>query len=194
MQSTLLHCHRDTSCVAVGNIKAAIRTGSGGTLTITYVLSGALDRLRIPDERACATDELWQHTCFELFVGAANDAEYYEFNFSPSGAWAAYGFRDYRDGGPIHMDGLEPKITVRRGAESLQLSASLHLDCLAGIRRGVRLTLGLSAVVEEQSGALSYWALNHPAGKPDLHHPDNFALQIELPVVDGGAVEYTAKP
>ena len=41
------------------------------------------------------------------------------------------------------------------------------------------LRLGLCAVIEEENGALSYWALKHPSGRPDFHHPDGFALKIE---------------
>jgi hypothetical protein len=29
------------------------------------------------------------------------------------------------------------------------------------------------------SGALSYWALRHPPGKPDFHHPAGFALELD---------------
>jgi hypothetical protein len=39
--------------------------------------------------------------------------------------------------------------------------------------------LGLSAVVEATDGGLSYWALRHPPGKPDFHHIDAFALQLD---------------
>ena len=39
---------------------------------------------------------------------------------------------------------------------------------------------GLSAVIEDPNGVLSYWALRHPPGKPDFHHPDTFALEIDL--------------
>jgi hypothetical protein len=38
--------------------------------------------------------------------------------------------------------------------------------------------VGLSAVIEAADGALSYWALRHPAGRPDFHHPDCFALDL----------------
>ena len=38
--------------------------------------------------------------------------------------------------------------------------------------------LGLSAVIEEHGGAKSYWALAHPPGAPDFHHPDCFAAQL----------------
>ena len=36
---------------------------------------------------------------FELFVGSPTGAAYEEYNFSPSGEWAAYGFARYRNGG-----------------------------------------------------------------------------------------------
>jgi hypothetical protein len=42
--------------------------------------------------------------------------------------------------------------------------------------------LGLSAVIEEASGRLSYWALTHPPGKPDFHHSDCFALELPAPL------------
>lgn len=190
----VLHCHRDTPCTAVENINAAVRWDQSELLTVNYVLNGAVDQLRIPpDPSARGGNDLWEHTCFELFIGAKNDAEYYEFNFSPSGEWAAYEFRKYRDGGPLHADGLDAKIAVQRSAETLELSAALRLNDLAGIRPDVYLSLGLSAVIEDVKGSLSYWALKHPPGKPDFHHADNFTLQIEPVVVDGAAIDYTAK-
>jgi hypothetical protein len=42
------------------------------------------------------------------------------------------------------------------------------------------LRLGLSAVIEENDGTISYWALKHLPGKPDFHHPDSFALELAL--------------
>jgi hypothetical protein len=190
----VLQCHADTPCSAVENIQADVRWDQGGLLTVTYALNGVVDQLRIPpDPSARGVDDLWKHTCFELFIGAKNDTEYYEFNFSPSGEWAAYEFRKYRDGGPLRADGLDAKIEVQRSAETLELSAALRLNDLAGIGPDVYLSLGLSAVIEDVKGSLSYWALKHPPGKPDFHHADNFTLQIEPVVVDGAAIDYTAK-
>jgi hypothetical protein len=36
----------------------------------------------------------------------------------------------------------------------------------------------LSALIEDQNGGKSYWALAHPPGKPDFHHADSFALEF----------------
>lgn len=57
------------------------------------------------------------------------------------------------------------------------LSATLDLDRL-GLPADAPWRLGLSAVIEETSGAKSYWALAHAPGKPDFHHPDAFALDL----------------
>jgi hypothetical protein len=38
------------------------------------------------------------------------------------------------------------------------------------------LRLGLAAVIEDETSRLSYWALSHPAEKPDFHHADSFTV------------------
>ena len=43
--------------------------------------------------------------------------------------------------------------------------------------------MGLSAVIEEQGGVKSYWALAHPDAKPDFHAPACFAAT--LPAANG---------
>ena len=194
MPSFFLQPHPQTSCAAVQQIKATLGLESSGMLTVNYILNGALDRLRILDETETGTDDLWKHTCFELFLGATNDAEYYEFNFSPSGLWSLYAFRKYREGTRIKAEEFEPKINVQRDGDDLQLSAMLPLLDLPEFQSGVQLTLGVAAVVEERGGVLSYWALKHPPGEPDFHKPDNFAVQIDYPRVDGEAIDDSAKP
>jgi hypothetical protein len=182
MHSTILHRHPDTPCDSVQQVSASVRIEARATLCVHYLLAGTVDQVRVA-EQTHEGDPLWQHTCFELFVGATNDAEYYEFNFSPSGAWTLLGFRDYRDGGPMHVESLKPKITARREEHGLRLDAEVPLEYLPGVHSGVQLSIGLSAVVEEIAGTLSYWALKHPPGQPDFHHADNFAIQLELPAV-----------
>src|SRR5262249_28618763 len=107
---------------------------------------------------------------------------YHEFNLSPSGEWAAYAFRRYRDGTPLAGESnareLDPRIAVRRAAGKLELDALIRLDRLSPMPPGLQLSLALSAVAEDQDGLLSYWALRHPPGKPDFHHADAFALEL----------------
>lgn len=115
---------------------------------------------------------------------------YYEFNFAPSGEWAAYAFWRYREGVPMVGEEIAPRITVRSTEESFELDALIDLDRLPMITPRARLRLALCAVIEEGNNMLSYWALKHPPGKPDFHHPDAFALEIGL--LDMGAVNDSA--
>ena len=103
---------------------------------------------------------------------------YHEFNLAPSGEWAAYAFAKYREGGLLADEALNPRIAVRSSAESLDLDASIPLERLSAMHPHACLALALSAVVEDKQGALSYWALKHPPGKPDFHHPDSFVLEL----------------
>ena len=151
-------------------------------LRITYLVKGDIRTLKIPEK--CSShrvDRLWEHTCFEAFIGMKDGGAYYEFNFSPSRQWAAYRFRAYRDGGPLNAEAVAPDIFVEQAADRLRLAATVRLDRLLVIQPGTSLRIGLAAVIEAADGSLSYWALNHPADKPDFHHPDSFALELALP-------------
>lgn len=183
--TVMLTCHPETYSQAVHGIEARVCWIEGGVLALTYTLQGDIKRLRIPPARLTRqADYLWQHTCFEAFVSANGKSEYYELNFSPSGEWAAYHFRSYRDGAPRQNEELAPNITVRSAGDRLDLNAMIHLHRLPGLPQDLCLRLGLAAVIEEENGRFSYWALKHPPGRPDFHHSDGFALEIEAPEVE----------
>jgi len=71
-----------------------------------------------------------------------------------------------------------PFIETQQGADFYLLQASLDLERLVHVPKDALWRLGLSAVIEEESGALSYWALAHPPGRADFHHSDCFALEL----------------
>ena len=142
-------------------------------LEVRYELDADPATLRLPTRGPLRKGEkLWQHTCFEMFVCDAMPA-YTEFNFSPSGEWAAYGFRRYREGAPLSGTTSVQRLEIRRAGPGLIVEATLPHAAAGG------LAIGLSAVVETRDGSLSYWALRHPPGKPDFHHPDAFALRLD---------------
>jgi len=146
-------------------------------LSIHYRLAADQAHLAIPDTATPQRVEgLWRHTCFEAFVMGADAPAYREFNFSPSGAWQAYGFHAYRQGGELE-DATAPRIE-RATEAGLDLRVILPAQNLPS---GPRLRLGLSAVIEALDGSLSYWALRHPPGRPDFHHSDCFALELARP-------------
>jgi hypothetical protein len=174
-----LRLHPGSLCSAVTNLEAEVARPHAGSLVLSYFVTGKIGDLRLPPPVSPArTDELWQHTCFEAFIGTAADAAYYEFNFAPSTQWAAYRFGSYRSGMRVATEISAPRIGVQSSPERYTLQAALVLDGLSGLPRDAPWRLGLSAVIEETSGRRSYWALAHPPGKPDFHHSDCLAHEF----------------
>jgi hypothetical protein len=167
----LLKIHPSSRCDAVTEIEAEVRRG-GDRLVLDYVATGAIGRLLLPVETEPGrADELWRRCCFEAFLRAP-DGRYVELNFAPSRQWAAYAFDSYRKGmRPLPTP--DPAIAVDVFEDRLELTAVVEAPYPQGAT-GWR--MGLSAVIEEDGGRISYWAIEHPPGKPDFHHPDGFAL------------------
>jgi hypothetical protein len=179
LHTAVLTCHPGMYSKAVHGLEARVRRTESEEIALTYILKGEIARLKIPTPRLPRiADRLWEHTCFEVFVCMKDKPQYCEFNFAPSGEWAAYAFHRYRDGGSLDNEELAPTITVRKAKDSLEVEAIIRLDRLPMIQAQAWLRLALSAVVEEENGVLSYWALKHPPGKPDFHSPDSFALEL----------------
>lgn len=171
-----LKLHPESPSFAVSNIEVVVTRPSVDDLVLSYTVTGKMNEVRMPPVMpAGRADELWRHTCFEAFVRASSGAAYYEFNFAPSTQWAAYRFTGYRSGmsGANEIGSLP--IEVRSSPDRYTLQASLPLNLLSALPRNSFWRLGLSAVIEDTSDHLSYWALAHPPGKPDFHHPDCFA-------------------
>ncbi|WP_372787080.1 DOMON-like domain-containing protein [Phenylobacterium sp.] len=172
---TILTLHPGGRCAAVTAIEVEAARLDGGRLALRYIVTGDAAGIVLPaPSPPTRTGGLWRHTCFEAFVGVPSGEPYYEFNLAPSTEWAAYRFDGYRQG----MAPIEPceapaiaMSTTRRG---LELSATLRLADLAGSPW----RLGLSAVIEEAGGHISYWAVAHPPGRPDFHHRDGFAVEL----------------
>ena len=173
-----LACHPDTPSHAVSGIAVHATRTAEGKLALHYSLSGQIARLRVPPPGPARIGwKLWRHTCCELFVRQRNAAAYHEFNFSPSGEWTTYAFGNYREGGPLADESMNPQIAVQSAPGRLDLYALADLPALsAGYRNP--LAVGLAAVIEEENGAIAYWALCHAPGKPDFHHASAFSLEL----------------
>jgi hypothetical protein len=172
----MLRPHPATPVLAVRQVDVEVTHSGNGGLNLSYGVDGDIDALRIPAVAAGGRgEELWRQTCFELFVGSSQSSGYYEFNFSPSRQWAAYWFTGYRTGMRVAAEVGAPVVEARRDADRFSLRASIDPARLKALPRAGAWRLGLSAIIEETGGGLSYWALSHPQGKPDFHHAVGFA-------------------
>ncbi|MDR2787996.1 MAG: DOMON-like domain-containing protein [Candidatus Accumulibacter sp.] len=170
--------HPLTPAPMIRAVEAGITVLAEGSLVFHYRVRGDMARVRVPEPAFVAErhDALWEHTCFEAFIGREGDAAYREFNFSPSGRWAAHDFGGYRqrlDDPPL----ATPCVRTRSTEGRLELEAVVPLSSLPG---GAAWEIGLSAVVEALDlvdDGLSYWALRHPSRRPDFHLREGFVLR-----------------
>ena len=173
-----LICHPQTPSRGTRSVEVRLLEVND-SLKVTYTIAG-LARLRVPEpRRPCPANRLWEHTCCELFVKVRDTTEYHELNFSPSSEWAAYAFENYREGARAANDMPDPEISLRRAPDALELDARINLGRLSPAYSNAKLAIALAAVIEDDDGTLSYWALVHPPGRPDFHHPDAFALKLD---------------
>jgi hypothetical protein len=176
-----LTCHQSKPTGTVRAAAVFVRRTARPELRTTFRIEGDIPLLRIPPPGLVSIGtDLWRHTCFEAFIAIEGEAAYHEFNFAPSGEWAAYELRGYRDGHPIANEMLTPHIVVRSTSSRFELDAFLRLDFLSDAHAYAPLRIGLSAVIEASDG-ISYWALRHQNDKPDFHDADGFTLRLEPP-------------
>jgi len=158
----------------------------GGRLTVEFDVRGDLARLRLAPAAAAPRrlGELWRHTCFELFARQDAGRDYLEFNFAPSGDWAASAFSDYRSG----VRELEPArvgISTHRvdsGHWRLRAQAEFAAAKTAVDSAGTPVTwwLNLAAVIEAEDGVLTYWAAHHASARPDFHDRTSFCVPLRM--------------
>ncbi len=174
--------HPDTA----NNVTKALYIGvkalyENDELILHYDLVGTLGDLLIPEAQiATEAKDLWKHTCFEAFIAVVDDethTRYHEFNFSPSGHWAAYGFTNYRQRKPWQASN-RPVSRFSQSSDQLSLDVIIKTADLPVKAPHQPYRLGLSAVLETNEGELSYWALCHPGGSPDFHHRRGFTLSL----------------
>ncbi|HEY7799082.1 MAG TPA: DOMON-like domain-containing protein [Hyphomonadaceae bacterium] len=173
-----LKLHPDSSSKAVKSVTVDVTRPHLSTLALHYVAEGDIAGVVIPPSTVSKRrDELWKHTCFEVFLRRPSGSSYAEFNFSPSTEYAGYGFTRYREG-MIGALGTTPEVSSSSSPTRLELRASIWMGRLGEIDPEGELRLGVSAIIEEADGSKSYWALAHPQGKPDFHHADSFVLAL----------------
>ncbi|MFM7675163.1 MAG: DOMON-like domain-containing protein [Synechococcus sp.] len=154
----------------------------GGHLSLEYRLEGPIGELLLPDPSPAPErrDGLWQHTCLEAFLAPEDSEEaYWELNLSPCGDWNVYGLSGYRRGlRPETLSGppsLERHRSGGQGEDRIVFTARWPLPPPLV---GAPLRIGITAVLEDLRGDLSYWALAHTGPEPDFHRCDSFLLRL----------------
>lgn len=155
------------------NVDHASSLGAVATTNIWFGVGAPASRFAITQaEEPGRTDGLWRTTCFEAFVRPEDEDAYREWNFAPSGEWAAYDFSAYREAMTEAEVGA-PYLRMEDNMTWWALGATFTLDAQRHWQ------LGLSAVLEETDGTKSYWALAHSnPDRPDFHLADCFTAKL----------------
>ena len=180
--------HPDSVCDAIEAFEVDVSRPAADRLLLTYDIEGEIgDLILPPPATGTRTDELWRHTCFEAFMKPAGGEGYRELNLAPSGDFAAYRFDGYR-AGMVPAADIAP-VTVQSDRRPPRRRSIARSGRAGWYQQRVTWAvpdlssgrLGLSAVVEEVGGRRSYWALAHPPGAPDFHHPACFVARLPAP-------------
>jgi len=172
-----LQPHPDHPPLAVSGIEARIIGADANWLRVRWRVEGA-QQLVVPAFAGKGRDDgLWKTTCFELFLRPEGGQAYCEINLSPSERWNAYDFDGYRLGMAERPFPREPECTLRQGSSFAIFDATIPVGGLPDAEGA----MNLCAVIEEQGGTVSYWALVQPVEKPDFHDPACFAAALPAP-------------
>lgn len=147
-------------------------------ISMSYALWGPLAEAVIPaaSEAPSRQNELWEETCFELFLGGRGSDQYWEFNLSPSGNWNVYRFDAYREGMEEEKAFVSLPFSVKNEQDELLLELEFSLDNIIPEDEG--LEAAVSAVIKLKDGRVIYWAMTHPGTEPDFHHRDGFVIEL----------------
>jgi hypothetical protein len=162
-------------------ISAEMDWQEGGRLALSYGLVpqrlapiDGLERWAMASPRGARKDELWHHTCFEAFLGLPGSDAYWELNVSPYGDWNLYRFSGYRSGGEPEPAACAPTLVLQQKTQALRCRT--ELDCSGFWPAAVVPEIGLTMVLEQPDGELSYWALSHPGDQADFHDRRSFLI------------------
>src|SRR5260221_3823845 len=155
------------------NVEHSAAFGVTATTNIWFGMGAPPSRFIIPEQvEPRRADELWKTTCFEAFLRVPGTESYREWNFAPSGEWAAYDFAAYRDD-RTNADVATPYLRVEDNFTWWAFGATISVEAKGAWE------FGLSAMLEEADGTKSYWALAHPnAARPDFPDPACFAAAL----------------
>ncbi len=147
-------------------------------LAIQFVVTGELDRLQLPpvSQSPKRITGLWETTCFEFFFGVPQQDNYWEVNLSPSGDWNVFRLDRYRENLQEEQAIVALPLTVKREGDRLTLALTFDLQVL-GLEWGA-IELSATSVIQESTGEISYWAVNHAGLEADFHLRDSFVIGL----------------
>lgn len=121
--------------------------------------------------------KLWEKSCFELFIKNSKD-NYIEFNFSPEFEWNCFYFEKKGDALAEYARMNCLKTDILLSLEVFHLIVEIDKSKFPEGFFAGDLSAGITSVIKEKSGKMSYWALSHNDTRPNFHHFDSFKYKF----------------
>lgn len=163
------------------SVVGAIEQKSPYTLNTGFWIRDPNQLIQWPEASASnpRRDFLWEQTCFEIFIGVHGEDFYREINLSPSKAWQAYQFEEYR-----YPENMPPQAAydielnqLKRTHYGLNVSLDLTEFMLIHKLKWADLYIGLSAVIRTSQGD-QYYAMQHSSPQADFHNKRDWLHQF----------------
>ena len=123
--------------------------------------------------------KLWEKTCFELFI-KNKDNQYMEFNFAPNFEWNCFYFN--QAGAPLlEWEQMQtPVIDILLSSEHFFMFVDIKKEFFPKgfFNEESELSAGITSVIKDNTGSISYWALSHADPRPNFHHFDSFKYKF----------------
>jgi hypothetical protein len=171
------------------NVEVRVSEGKNPhTLQATFKVTGPIPDLSLPvevaEKRMTRNQELWRHSCFEIFASPPGSDRYFEWNLTSSLEWGHFEFQNYRvaSGDALSLESGIETLKFSITASNLELNVTLELEkfpeLFEAVRSHQKIKLGLTCILENKKGERSYWALTHSEGKADFHRAESFTLSF----------------
>lgn len=169
----------DQRCSAI-SLVTAIDQQAPYTLHIGYWVTDPQRQIIWPTATQISQQHyLWEHTCFEVYIGVRQQDYYREINLSPSLAWQQYQFEEYR-----YPEQIPPEVSndirllqLKRTHYGMNVSLDLSEFMLNHQLSWPDLFVATTAVIETPQG-LEYFAMQHSGTAADFHNKRHWLHQL----------------
>ena len=146
---------------------------------ISYKITGDLPGIDLGIGRALHNRviKLWEKSCFELFIKNKND-NYIEFNFSPEFEWDAFYFTKLGDEALEYEKVNSVDIDILLSMDVFHLLARIDKHKFPENFFDGELSAGITSVIKDKKGVISYWALSHEDSRPNFHNFKTFKYKF----------------
>lgn len=146
---------------------------------ISYKVQGELPAIDLGEGQPhhARVIKLWEKSCFELFIKNAED-NYIEFNFSPEFEWNCFYFIKKGDALAEYARMDSVKFDILLSLDVFHLIVELDKKKFPDHFFQGRIQAGITSVIKEKTGKLSYWALSHHDTRPNFHDFRSFTAVV----------------